>query len=131
MPGLKSSDNDKTDVSAGAICRAAPMPAATTTARSVVFTTARATSELEPYRELGLTRRRVDVAEQRCARTKQRPAGRRVVARADVPVRRVEVRAVEDVQQLRDEFGALRSGEPKRLRQTQVDIGEPWTIDRR
>src|SRR5260221_725924 len=97
MPGLKSSDNDKTDVSAGAVRPTAPAAAATTTARSVVFTTARATSELEPYRELGLTRRRVDVTEQRCARTKQRPAGRRVVARADVPVRRVEVRAAVSI----------------------------------
>src|SRR5438093_114355 len=70
-------------------------------------------SELEPHRELRLPRRRVDVGQERRALAEERTA-RRVVAGADVGVRRVEVRAVEDVEQLRDQLGTL-DAEPDRL----------------
>src|SRR5215210_7535777 len=64
------------------------------------------TSELEPHRELRLPRRCVDVGQQRRARAEHRPAGR-IVAGADIAARRREVRAIENVEQLGDEFGAL------------------------
>src|SRR4029077_16521841 len=77
--------------------------------------------------EFRLARRRVDVREQRRALAEQRTAGA-VVGGADVAVRDVEVGAVEDVEQLRDQLDAL-AAEDEGLRQAQSDVGKSRAID--
>src|SRR4051812_27299469 len=84
-------------------------------------------SELPAHREFRLTGRRVDVREQRLALPEQRPAGR-VVAGGNAAVRRGEVRAVEDVEQLRDELDLVHTPEVEELREAQVDVGESGTV---
>src|SRR5438128_3407259 len=85
----------------------------------------------EPYThgELSLPRRCVDVWQQRRALTKER-APCRVVAGVDAGVRRAEVRAVEDVEQLRDELSSV-GADTERLREPQVDIGKSRAVDGR
>src|SRR3954468_14175362 len=61
--------------------------------------------ELQPNGELRLSRRRVDVRQQRCGLAEQRTS-LQVVAGVDADVRHVEVGAVEDVEQLRNQFGS-------------------------
>src|SRR5262245_7856303 len=86
-------------------------------------------SELEPDGELRLTRRRVDVGQQRVRGAEQRPPAYRIVAGADVAARDSEIRGIEEVEELRDHLGA-RGADAEELREAQVDIGEPWAIDR-
>src|SRR5919197_2574682 len=123
MPGLKKSPSAGGAVS---VLPTRPALSASRTTRTTLFMG----SELESDGEFRLPRRRVDVRQQRGHGTEQRPAGRRVVARADVVAGDVEVRAVEDVEQLRDELRS-RGADAEELREAQVDVGEPGTIDLR
>src|SRR5256885_17235548 len=86
-------------------------------------------SELEPHGKLCLPRRRIDVRQQRRGRPEHRAAGRRIVGGADVRVGYVEIRAVEDVEQLCDQLGAA-GADPERLRRTQIEVGDAPSIDR-
>src|SRR2546425_4544122 len=89
---------------------------------------ARGASELEAHRELRLPRRRVDVREERGGRAEQGSAGR-IVCAADVVVRRTEIRAIENVEELRDELGARRAAYAEELREPEVDVREARTVD--
>src|SRR5438132_14181764 len=72
--------------------------------------------KLEPDRELSLSSRRVDVRRQRIGLAEQRPAVR-VVRQGEAAGRRVEVHAIEHVEELHDEFRALRAADAQELRE--------------
>src|SRR5512138_1531120 len=85
-----------------------------------------ATLELVPYGELRLPRRRVDVRQQLARLSEQRLAAQ-IVASADVRVVHVVVRAVEHVEQLRDELHPMLPRQREEFREPQVDVREART----
>src|SRR5262249_28217360 len=85
--------------------------------------------KLEPQCEFRLSRRRINVGEQGRRGSEQRTSVRGI-ARNDVCAWRGKVRAIENVEQLRDEFGPLLTN-VQRLRKTQIDVRERRTVDLR
>src|SRR5260370_17862767 len=80
----------------------------------------RGASELEAHRELDLPRRRVDVRQQLVHGAERQRSG--------IRDRRIEVGAVRDVEQLRDELHAMVL-DAEELRQPQIEVREAGAPD--